>query len=87
MANTIFATNNHVPTEGSTEMTQQVRAPNPVRYEPLVHTVKEAAELLGVGRTTVYALIRSGRLPVVKIGRRTVIRRETLRVFLQFNER
>ena len=31
-------------------------------------TVPEAAQLLSLGRTTVYGLIRSSRLPVVKIG-------------------
>jgi excisionase family DNA binding protein len=29
----------------------------------------EAAELLGVGRTTVYTLIASGSLPAVRVGR------------------
>ena len=67
-------------------MSHQLGYTSPTRGQPLVHTVAEAAELLGVGRTTVYVLIRTGRLPVVKIGRRTVIRRETLQVFLQYNE-
>ncbi|MCE7927201.1 MAG: DNA-binding protein [Chloroflexi bacterium CFX7] len=34
----------------------------------LLLTVAEAGQLLGVGRTTVYALIRARELPVVKIG-------------------
>lgn len=42
----------------------------------------EAAELLGVGRTTVYQLLRSGELPYGKIGRRTVISRATLEGFV-----
>jgi excisionase family DNA binding protein len=40
--------------------------------------VEEAARLLGVGRSTVYDLIRSGRLRSVKIGRRRLIPRDAL---------
>jgi len=36
--------------------------------ERLLLTIPEAAQMLGVGRTSVYALIRAQELPVVKIG-------------------
>jgi excisionase family DNA binding protein len=36
-------------------------------------TTEEAAERLGVGRSTLYALIRSGKLRTVKIGRRRLV--------------
>lgn len=36
--------------------------------ERLLLTIPEAARMLGVGRTSVYALIRAQELPVVKIG-------------------
>jgi len=29
----------------------------------------EAAEVLGLGRTTLYALIEAGKIPVVRVGR------------------
>ena len=32
----------------------------------------EAAEILGVSRSTIYSLIQEGRLPAVKLGRRGV---------------
>lgn len=35
----------------------------------LVLTVEEAAERLGVGRTLVYALVRSGEIESIAIGR------------------
>lgn len=35
---------------------------------PLLVTVKQAAELLGIGRTTVYELIEAGELRSVKRG-------------------
>ena len=37
--------------------------------ERIVYTVEEAAERLGVGRTTVYALVRSGDIESIAIGR------------------
>ena len=36
---------------------------------PLVLTVEEAAERLGVGRTVMYALVSSGAVESVRIGR------------------
>jgi excisionase family DNA binding protein len=36
-------------------------------------SIPEAARLLGIGRTSLYALIRDGHLEARKIGRRTVV--------------
>lgn len=44
-------------------------APRLVTAESLVLTVEETAELLRIGRTTVYSLIKTGRLNSVMIGR------------------
>ena len=50
-----------------------IEAPNPLAVpatQPrLLLTVDEAAEQLGVGRTTAWALVRSGDLKSVQIGR------------------
>jgi excisionase family DNA binding protein len=43
--------------------------------------VEAAAILLGIGRTTLYELIRRGDIPVVKIGRRTLVHRADLERF------
>ena len=40
--------------------------------------VEEAARALGCGRTTVFKLIREGRLRAVKLGTRTVIPRSEI---------
>jgi len=44
----------------------------------LVYTVSEAAELLGIGRSTAYELVARGELPTVRIGRRLVVTRPAL---------
>lgn len=44
-------------------------------------TIPRAAEILGVGRSTVYSLISAGDLKRVRIGRRALITGESLRSF------
>lgn len=41
--------------------------------EPLVISVNETAKALGIGRSSVYGLIKSGGLDAIKIGTRTLI--------------
>ena len=40
---------------------------------PLAVTVDQACDLVGVRRTKLYELVRTGQLRLVKIGRRSVI--------------
>jgi excisionase family DNA binding protein len=47
--------------------------------EPLTATIKDTAKALGVGRTTIYDLIRRNRLEKVKIGRRTLVTTASIR--------
>lgn len=47
--------------------------------EPLAVSIKEAAKALGLGRTSIYAMIADGRLEAFKIGRRTLVRVESIR--------
>jgi excisionase family DNA binding protein len=49
---------------------------------PLVLTVEEAADRLGVGRTVMYALVRSGAVESVRIGRLRRIPADALVTFL-----
>jgi excisionase family DNA binding protein len=43
---------------------------------------EEAAERLGIGRSTVFGLLADGRLESVTIGRRRLIRPEALTAFI-----
>ena len=47
--------------------------------EPLVLSIKEAARLLGLGRSSIYRLIGESQLETVKIGNRTLIRTSSVR--------
>lgn len=47
--------------------------------EPIVTSINEAAKALNLGRTSIYALINEGRLEVVKLGRRTLVKTESIR--------
>lgn len=48
----------------------------------LVLTVDEAAAALGLHRQSVYAAIRNGELPAVRVGRKILVPREALERYL-----
>lgn len=47
--------------------------------EPLLIGVREAAQILGIGRDSTYRLVREGEIPSILIGRRRYIPRAELR--------
>ena len=49
-------------------------------------TIDEAAEMTGIGRNTMRKLVDWGKLPVLKVGRKTIIRRDALESFLTVNQ-
>lgn len=55
----------------------------PQSEEPLLLRPEEAAQLLSLGRTKVYELVRSGRLGSVKVGKRRLIPRKALEQFVE----
>ncbi|MCJ2184812.1 helix-turn-helix domain-containing protein, partial [Novosphingobium sp. 1949] len=60
--------------------------PRPDAYthmEPLAISINETAKALGVGRSSVYALIKSGSLDAIKIGRRTLLTTESIKRLAQ----
>ena len=46
--------------------------------ESLTFTVEETAQLLRISRNTAYNLVREGRLPVVRLGRRLLVPKKGL---------
>lgn len=55
--------------------------------EKLAYSVNESAEVLGIGRTLLFELIREGRIPSVKLGHRRLIPRSDLEEFVQSLQR
>ncbi len=51
--------------------------------DKLAYSVDEAAELLGIGRTLAYELIREKRLVSLKLGNRRLIARADLEAFVE----
>ena len=49
-------------------------------------TINEAAEYSGIGRNTMRNLVSWGKLPVLKVGRKVIIRRDMLETFMEVNQ-
>ena len=49
-------------------------------------TIEEAAEMSGIGRNTMRKLVDWGKLPVLKVGRKRIIRRDALENFMTVNQ-
>jgi len=49
-------------------------------------TINEASEYSGIGRNTMRNLVAWGKLPVLKVGRKTIIRRDMLDTFMEINQ-
>ena len=49
-------------------------------------TIEEAAESTGIGRNAMRKLIDWGKLPVLKVGRKTIIRKDALERFMEVNQ-
>ncbi len=54
---------------------------------PLALCVDDLASVLGIGRNSVYALVRSGQIRSIRIGKQIRIPRDALRDFLQGDTR
>jgi len=48
-------------------------------------TAQEAAEILNIGRSTIYQMIKEKEIPSVRIGRSVRIRQQALEKFIESN--
>ena len=49
-------------------------------------TIEEASEYTGIGRNTMRNLVEWGKLPVLKVGRKVLIKNDILEKFMEVNE-
>lgn len=57
-----------------------------MRESKMAYSIDEAAECTGIGRNTLRKLIEWKKLPVLKVGRKLLIRADTIEIFMELNE-
>jgi excisionase family DNA binding protein len=55
--------------------------------EVLAVSISDATKALGLGRTSIYVMIADGRLDAFKLGRRRLVRIDSIRRLVTANER
>lgn len=48
-----------------------------------LYSLNDTAKTLGVGRTFTYGLIKQGRLETVKLGRRTLVKVDSIKALIE----
>jgi excisionase family DNA binding protein len=56
--------------------------PVTIQSPKLAYSIREACSVSSLGKTTIYAHIKAGRLQAVRVGGRTVIPAESLKALL-----
>ena len=54
--------------------------------EPLLVSIKNTGRTLSLGRTSVYSLIKEGKLDTKKLGRRRLVTAESIKRFVEQSE-
>ena len=57
-----------------------------MRESKMAYSIDEAAECTDIGRNTLRKLIEWKKLPVLKVGRKLLIRADTIENFMELNE-
>ena len=63
-----------------------VKGGDMVRDQKIAYSIEEASALSGIGRNTIRRLVEWGKLPVLKVGRKILIRSDSLDKFISMNE-
>lgn len=64
-------------------MPQEPKPTTALPSSQLVYGIKDVTKILGIGRTSVYFLMKEGKLRYVKLGRRTLVTVKELQAFLE----
>ena len=59
---------------------------NDREQQQLLFSIQDTADVLGLGRTTTYALINEGRLKAIKLGRRTLVTASSIKALIAESE-
>ena len=64
---------------------RDMRAPAPTDWDnlPLVLSLPQVQQVLGIGRDGVYALAHRQDFPALRVGRRMIVSRDALRAWLE----
>ncbi len=54
-----------------------------MEIERLTLTIEETAKVLGIGRQLAYDRVKTGEIPVIKVGRRLLVPRRALEKLLE----
>lgn len=54
--------------------------------EKFAYSINETARALSLGRTSIYAMLAEGKLQAFKLGRRTLIKTESIRRLVEEQE-
>ena len=49
-------------------------------------TIEEAAEYTSIGRDTLRRMVERGKIPVLRIGRKSIVRTDTIERFMEINQ-
>ena len=66
--------------------TERYPAVQPAGVGKIGMTIEEAADYTGIGRNTLRRLVDWGKIPVLRIGRKSIVRVDVICCFMQINE-
>lgn len=53
------------------------------KYPPLAYSITDACRVTSIGRTRLYELIAEGKIATVRVGRRRLVKAESIRALVQ----